>query len=85
MHIEKNVSDAILGTLMNIKGKTKDTVKAWLDFINLKIRSELHPILDGDKVHLPAASYTLKQHEKALLCEMFGNLKSPDGYLSNIS
>ena len=28
MHIEKNVSDNILGSLLNIKGKTKDTIKA---------------------------------------------------------
>lgn len=27
MHIEKNVSDNILGTLMNIKGNTKDTTE----------------------------------------------------------
>jgi len=31
MHIEKNVCDIILGTLMNMKGKTKDNVKSRLD------------------------------------------------------
>jgi hypothetical protein len=28
MHIEKNICESILGTLMNIDGKTKDIVKA---------------------------------------------------------
>ena len=31
MHIEKNVCENILGTLLNIAGKTKDHTKAWLD------------------------------------------------------
>jgi hypothetical protein len=31
MHIEKNICESILGTLMNIEGKTKDTVKARKD------------------------------------------------------
>lgn len=31
MHIEKNVCDNILGTLINIEGKTKDNVKTRLD------------------------------------------------------
>ena len=31
MHIEKNVCDSILGTLLSIKGKTKDGVNARLD------------------------------------------------------
>jgi len=28
MHIEKNICDSVFGTLMNIDGKTKDTVNA---------------------------------------------------------
>lgn len=31
MHIEKNVCDSILGTLLNIKGKTKDNLNSHLD------------------------------------------------------
>ena len=27
MHIEKNICDSIIGTLLNIEGKTKDTLK----------------------------------------------------------
>ncbi|KAL2900629.1 putative pectinesterase/pectinesterase inhibitor 22 [Bienertia sinuspersici] len=85
MHIEKNVSDNILGTLMNIKGKTKDTVKARIDLVKMGIRKELHPVLDGDKVRIPVASYTLNSAAKSAICDMFAAIKSPDGYLSNIS
>uniref|UniRef100_A0A2N9I4P1 DUF4218 domain-containing protein n=1 Tax=Fagus sylvatica TaxID=28930 RepID=A0A2N9I4P1_FAGSY len=31
MHIEKNVCDSVIGTLMNIKGKTKDNFRSRLD------------------------------------------------------
>ena len=85
MHIEKNVSYNILGTLLNIKGKTKDTIKARIDLMNMGIKKELHPIVDGDKVQIPVACYTLNSDAKATLCKMFEELNSPDGYLSNIS
>uniref|UniRef100_A0A803N670 Uncharacterized protein n=1 Tax=Chenopodium quinoa TaxID=63459 RepID=A0A803N670_CHEQI len=49
MHIEKNISENILGTLMNIKDKTKDTIKARLDLVKMDIRQDLHPIVDEDK------------------------------------
>ena len=43
MHIEKNVCDAILGTLMKISGKTKN-VKAVRDYFECKgLRQELWP------------------------------------------
>ncbi|KAL4030980.1 hypothetical protein IC575_009235 [Cucumis melo] len=42
MHIEKNICDNLVGTILNIDGKTKDTIKAREDLANLKIRKELH-------------------------------------------
>ena len=68
MHIKKNICDNILGTIMNIKGKTKDTLQSRLDLEVMKIRPELHLIRKGDKLELPVASYTLSQEEKHLLC-----------------
>ena len=38
MHVEKNVCDNIMGTLLNIEGKTKDTNKARLDLADMEIR-----------------------------------------------
>ncbi|XP_060190507.1 uncharacterized protein LOC132619696 [Lycium barbarum] len=54
MHIERNVSDNILSTVMNMVGKTKDTLKSRYDLVDLGIRQGLHPIEDGDNILLPA-------------------------------
>ncbi|KAL8155740.1 hypothetical protein AgCh_000951 [Apium graveolens] len=43
MHIEKNVSESIIRTLLNIPGKTKDGVKARLDLQEMGVRTELTP------------------------------------------
>jgi hypothetical protein len=37
MHIEKNISERVLGTLMNVEGKSKDTNIARLDLEDMKI------------------------------------------------
>ncbi|XP_050255283.1 uncharacterized protein LOC126701217 [Quercus robur] len=43
MHIEKNICDSILGTLLEIKGKTKDGPNARHDLKVMGIRKDLHP------------------------------------------
>ncbi|XP_065872964.1 uncharacterized protein [Euphorbia lathyris] len=85
MHIEKNVCDNVLGTLMKIKGKIKDTLNSRKDLVNMGIRNELHPTVVGDKVRVPIARYVLSENDKVALCKMLDDLKTPDGYLSKIS
>ena len=86
MHIQKNICDSILGTLLNIEGKTKDTFKATQDLEDMNIRNELHLIkrIDGKYV-MPAACYTLSKAERQGFCEFLKSMKFPDGYASNIS
>ena len=48
MHIEKNICESLIGTILNIIGKTKDTVKARLDLKDLGIMKELQIREDGD-------------------------------------
>ena len=44
MHIKnKNVTDNIIGTLLNLNRKTKDNIKTHLDLELMGIRCELHP------------------------------------------
>ena len=43
MHIEKNICDNIIGTLLNIPGKTKDTVKTRLNSVEMRVRKQLAP------------------------------------------
>ncbi|WMV31114.1 hypothetical protein MTR67_024499 [Solanum verrucosum] len=85
MHIEKNICDNIMGTIMNVKGKTKDTINTRLDLEEMNIRPELHPIQRGEKVEVPTACYTLSPEDKHKLCLFLKNLKVPDGFSSNIS
>ena len=85
MHIEKNVCDSIVGTIMNTKGKTKDTVNSRFDLVSMGIKSDLHPYRKDNSVYLPTAKYTLSNPDKEAICRMLENLKTPDGYLSKIS
>jgi len=42
MHVEKNVYDSLFGTILNIKGKTKDGLKCRQDLVDMSIREHLH-------------------------------------------
>jgi len=64
MHVEKNVCDSLIGTLLNINGKTKDGLNACLDFIEMNIRGELAPIEMGNRTYLALTCYTLSKDEK---------------------
>jgi hypothetical protein len=59
MHIEKNICDSILGTLLGIDGKIKDNEKARLDMQHLGIRNDQHPVIKNDKYSLPPSMYSL--------------------------
>ncbi|KAL3637841.1 hypothetical protein CASFOL_018289 [Castilleja foliolosa] len=86
MHIEKNICESILGTLMNVEGKKKDTAKARLDLEDMKIRKELHLINKGNgKYAMPPASYVMTTKERRDFCDFIRSVKFPDGYASNIA
>jgi hypothetical protein len=42
MHMEKNVCEALVSTLLDIPGKTKYTLKAQMDLEDMKLRHDLH-------------------------------------------
>jgi hypothetical protein len=42
MHVEKNMCKALVGTLLDMPGKTKDTLNIWIDFEEMKLRQDLH-------------------------------------------
>jgi hypothetical protein len=86
MHIEKNICENILCTLLNIPNKTKDTINARLDLEDRGIRKELH-MLDGSSSSSskPRACYVLKPEDRKKFLQFVSNVKFPDGYASNIS
>jgi len=52
MHVEKNVCDSLIGTLLNINGKMKDDLNARLDLIEMNIRGELASIEMGKRTYI---------------------------------
>ncbi|BBH05789.1 hypothetical protein Prudu_017279, partial [Prunus dulcis] len=46
MHIEKNVCDSIIGTLLEIPGKNKDGIAARLDLLNMGVKTDLQPSME---------------------------------------
>ncbi|XP_074300581.1 uncharacterized protein LOC141631860 [Silene latifolia] len=52
MHVEKNVFDSVIGTLLNMPNKTKDGVKARNDMA-ARVRIELKPIEKGKRIYIP--------------------------------
>ncbi|XP_031090937.1 uncharacterized protein LOC115995929 [Ipomoea triloba] len=84
MHVEKNICDSIIGTLLNIPGKTKDGIKARKDMVEMGIRDQLEPQHSGNRAYLPPACYTLSKKEKKSFCSCLNSIKVPSGYSSNI-
>ena len=87
MHIEKNVCDNIVGTLLGQVGKSKDNLKARLDLEKWGIREELHPKRNprNNNLSLPKACYVMTREEKDTFLETLKSIKPPDEYSSNIS
>ncbi|XP_075507555.1 uncharacterized protein LOC142544385 [Primulina tabacum] len=85
MHVEKNVCENIIGTLLNVKKKSKDGVNARKDLMHLNIIKELHPQEKGENMfHLPAAPNALSKKEMNVFCSRLKKIKLPYGYSSNI-
>ncbi|RVW49659.1 hypothetical protein CK203_076741 [Vitis vinifera] len=84
MHIEKNVCESIIGTLLNIPGKTKDGLNSRLDLLEMSLRCELGPRFESNRTYLPPACCTLSKVEKKVFFQTLSQLKVPKGYCSNM-
>ncbi|CAN6721477.1 unnamed protein product [Malus baccata var. baccata] len=84
MHIEKNICDSVVGTLLGIE-KSKDGLAALTDLEILNIRRSQHPRREGNRTFLPPALFTLKREEKTAFCNVLSTIWVPDGYSSNLS
>nr|GFA45549.1 hypothetical protein [Tanacetum cinerariifolium] len=80
MHIEKNVLEAILNTLL-MNDKSKDTVKARQDLQRLGIRSGLWLGLTKNRKCLkPQAAYSFTPENQKKFCQFIKGVKLPDGF-----
>ena len=85
MHVEKNVCDSVVGTLLNTVGKMKDNDKARLDLADMNIRKELHLHIQGNKLVKPIACYTLTTKEMIEFYKFMKFVKFLDDYAANLS
>jgi hypothetical protein len=86
MHNEKNVFDNIFNTVMDLKGKTKDNLKARWDLEVYCHRPELQVVRAGEvRVSVPKACYSLTVDAKEVLLEWIRELHVPNGYALNLS
>ena len=86
MHIEKNIFDNIFYTVVDIKGKMKDNLKARVYMKNICKQPllELVEIL-SEKFLKSKASYTLTREQLKDVCEWCKSLKFLNGYVSNLA
>lgn len=82
MHIEKNVCDNIIFTLLNDSAKSKDHLNARKDLKAMGFKQDLWPDENGK---YPLAIYTLSNAGKKTFLTTLKNITVPDGYSSNIS
>jgi hypothetical protein len=86
MHIEKNVMDNILGTILDIPGKTKDDLAAHTDLMEMGLRHKLHPFtVDDGRTYMLAACHTMSRDDKTHFLKVIQNVRVPDGYAFNVS
>ncbi|XP_042437052.1 uncharacterized protein LOC122023018 [Zingiber officinale] len=81
MHIEKNICDSLIGTLLDVAGKSKDHAKARFHLIELGIKENLQPelSLDGENVVLQKACYAMSKIEKDIFFHAIKGVKLPYG------
>ncbi|XP_068495089.1 uncharacterized protein [Phaseolus vulgaris] len=82
MHIEKNVCDNVLYTLLNDPKKSKDNLKARKVLKEMGIRKELWP---NDKGRFRPSVFSLSKTKKKTFLRTLKKAKMPDGYSSNIA
>jgi len=85
LHIEKNVFENIFNTVMDVKGKTKDNIKARLDVALFYNHKNMELVCDGSRVAKPRASFVLEKNTQLLVYKRLKSLCFLDGHASNIS
>ena len=86
MHTEKNVGEAVWGSVMDIPDKSKDNVKARVDQEMLWNRPKLNitPPKEGKRWKRPKADFCLTSARRREVLVWFQGLMFPDGYAANL-
>ena len=85
MHIEKNICENILWTLLKVEGKTKDTANTRLELHDMNIRPLYHGVQQGTSLKFLEARYVLMEKHRVEFCKFLKGVKFPDGYAANLA
>jgi hypothetical protein len=87
MHSEKIFTEHILNTILDVKDRSKDTVKGREDMRVLGIHRNQWMQTDTNtgKQIKPKAPFVLDKEEKTQFLQTLSNLKLPSGFSSNLS
>ncbi|XP_062086893.1 uncharacterized protein LOC133793596 [Humulus lupulus] len=84
MHVEKNVCDSLLGTILD-NDKSKDTTNARHDLKKFGVRESLWIYEDDSgKLMKPHAPYVLTSDQRMQFCKFIRDVKFPDNFCSNL-
>ena len=81
MHIEKNVCDNVLYTMLNESDKSKDHLQVRKDLWAIGVREDAWPD-ENDKFQ--QAKFTFTKQHKDIFLTMLKKIKVSNGYSSNI-
>src|SRR4051812_28139291 len=79
----EGVCDSIIGTHLNIEGKTKDTLKSRIYWTHLGIRKDLQVQDESKPRDMAPAVYVLDKIKRKEFCEVLSRVRFPHGFASN--
>jgi len=85
MHNKKNMFENIFNNVMDVKGKTKDNIKARLDLALFYNRKNMELVCDGSQVAKLRASVVLENNAQLLVYKWLKSLCFPKAHVLNIS
>ena len=78
MQVEKSLCDNIIGTLLDMEGKSKDSERDRLDLCRLNRRSDLHLQISGTMLVKRLSCYSLPPEKRIEFCKFMKSLRFPD-------
>ncbi|KAL6584497.1 hypothetical protein OROMI_003786 [Orobanche minor] len=84
MHIEKNICESVVGTVLCWEGKTTDDPKARIGLKEINIRKHLWLKEGKGKHKMPKAAYTVTPEQEAEIFSWMKAARYPSGYAGNI-
>ena len=84
MHIEKNVCDSLLNTIVGMD-KSKDTDNARKNLADMKIIPELHLFTQGDKLMKIAADFTLTSEKHRQFYKFIKSVRFSNDFALNLT